>query len=429
MDERLMTPLEEKMTTGRECGAVATACGGLGPAAIPEVPPVSERTYERLVLENEGLAEEVLRTYEQLNVIFDVTAQVAALTDAQEVKRLLCDRLCAMLRAQGVWCVGGTERDEDFLLGDSLICGDCPIEAGAHAGVAELARAVRAAPAGRRVQVRTIPLARTICGAAETQLMAGPLADGEGTEPLVVCAVRCKEPFTAGDMMLLDSVLTYGGHVLRNLNLVERLKRTSFEAVRALVNAIDKKDRYTCGHSERVGILARLTGRELKLPAEELQDLEWAGLLHDIGKIGIPEEILNKPGRLTEAEYAIVKEHPQMSYDVLQPVASLSRVLDAVVQHHENYDGTGYPKQLRGDEISLAGRVLHVVDVFDALTSHRAYRAAYDVDRAMKIIRQDAGTKLDPRVVACFATVVERLQRSRPPELEELFGTPVQESH
>ncbi|MGB9626233.1 MAG: HD-GYP domain-containing protein, partial [Phycisphaerae bacterium] len=423
-----VTPLEEKIAAERECGAVATAPAGPGPGAIPTAPRVCERDCERLVLENEGLAEEVLRTYEQLNVIFDVTAQVAGLTNAQEVKRLLCDRLCTILRAQGVWCVGRADCADEFLLRDSLVCGECPIEAETHAGIAELARAVRAAPAGRRVQVRTIPLIRPVCSAVEGHLMAGPLLDREEAEPLVVCAVRCREPFTAGDMMLLDSVLTYGGHVLRNLNLVERLKRMSFEAVRALVNAIDKKDRYTCGHSERVGILARLTGRELKLPAEELQDLEWAGLLHDIGKIGIPEEILNKPGRLTEAEYAIVKEHPQMSYDVLLPVASLSRVLDAVIQHHENYDGTGYPKQLRGEEISLAGRVLHVVDVFDALTSDRSYRAAYDVNRAMAIIRQDAGTKLDPRVVACFATVVERLQRSRPPELEELFGTPVQES-
>ena len=245
---------------------------------------------------------------------------------------------------------------------------------------------------------------------------------------MVVCAVRCKEPFTAGDMMLLDSVLTYGGHVLRNLNLVDRLKRTSFEAVRALVNAIDKKDRYTCGHSERVGTLARLTGREMRLPAEQIQELEWAGLLHDIGKIGIPEEILNKPGRLTEEEYAVIKEHPQMSYDVLVPVASLSKVLVTVVQHHENYDGTGYPKHLRGDDITLSGRILHVVDVFDALTSARSYRGAYDVERAMKIIHEDAGTKLDPEVVKCFSAVVERLEKSHPPELEELFGSAVQES-
>lgn len=384
--------------------------------------------YDRLTQENEGLAEEVLRTYEQLNLIFDVTAQIATLTDAHEVKRLLCDRLCGILRAQGVWCIGRTPFADDFLLRDPVACGDCPLETEAGPEVAMLARRVRSGEAGQRVLVQTVSLERPGCDRGRTQVMAGPLVDLEGADPLVVCATRCGEPFTAGDMMLLDSVLTYGGHVLRNLNLVDRLKRTSFEAVRALVNAIDKKDRYTCGHSERVGILARLTGRELRLPAEQLQEIEWAGLLHDIGKIGIPEEILNKPGRLTEGEYAIIKEHPQMSYDVLVPVASLSRVLVAVVQHHENYDGTGYPKQLRGDEISLPGRILHVVDVFDALTSARSYRGAYDVGRAMKIITQDAGTKLDPNVVKCFTTVVDRLERSRPPELEELFGSPAQES-
>jgi HD-GYP domain-containing protein (c-di-GMP phosphodiesterase class II) len=408
-------------------GAVATAPGEPPPGRSPDERPVSREDYERLVQENEGLADEVLRTYEQLNLIFDVTAQVAALTDTQEVKRLLCERLCGILRTQGIWCVGRAAFADDFLLRDPVACGNCPLEAEGEQAITALAREVRLADACHRVLVRTIPLTDACCGVREIQVMAGPLVDLEGADPLVICAIRCREVFTAGDMMLLDSVLTYGAHVLRNLNLVDRLKRTSFEAVRALVNAIDKKDRYTCGHSERVGILARLTGREMKLPAEQLQELEWAGLLHDIGKIGIPEEILNKPGRLTEGEYSIIKEHPQMSYDVLVPVASLARVLVAVVEHHENFDGSGYPKHLRGEEISLAGRILHVVDVFDALTSARSYRGAYDVGRAMKIIRQDAGTKLDPQVVKYFSAVVGRLERSCPPELEELFAAPVQE--
>ena len=233
--------------------------------------------------------------------------------------------------------------------------------------------------------------------------------------------IRCRTEFASGDMLLFDSVLAYGGHVLRNLSLVERLKRTSFETVRALVSAIDKKDRYTCGHSERVGILARMTGREMGLAPEDIQELEWAGLLHDIGKIGIPESILNKPGKLTNDEYAVIKKHPQMSYDVLEPIEALAGVMRTVIEHHENFDGTGYPKGLRGEAISLSGRIMHVVDVFDALTSDRAYRGAYDIEKALAILRQDAGTKFDATVVDSFIRVLDQIEELRPAEFQELF--------
>lgn len=380
---------------------------------------------ESLLKENEGLAEEVLRSYEQLNLIFDVTAQIAGLTDAYEVKKLLCDRLKAILSAQGVWCVGRSSVIDEFILRDPVACGNCSLPPEVELEINELAsRAVRE----EKVVVRAVSSPCADLPDGGTHAMAGPLRFGDVGPPLVVTAVRCCTEFTTGDMLLFDSILAYGGHVLRNMHLVERLKRTSFEAVRALVSAIDKKDPYTCGHSERVGVLARLTGQELGLSPEHLQELEWAGLLHDIGKIGIPEAILNKPGKLTDEEYAIIKKHPQMSYEVLKPVASLAGVMRIVIEHHENFDGTGYPNGLRGEEISLAGRVMHVVDVFDALTSDRSYRRKFDTHRALEIIRQESGTKMDPAVVEKFSTVLERVERLRPPELEELFGMASQEA-
>ncbi|HSW47082.1 MAG TPA: HD-GYP domain-containing protein [Phycisphaerae bacterium] len=393
------------------------------PTANPDLDGAVDRC-EELLRENEALADEVLHTYEQLNLVFDITAQVANLTDSHQVKRLLCERLRTSLNAQGVWCVGHGRPGEDFKHPDPQTCGRCrlPDELEDHA-----AAMVEEIHAGQKVLVRTIS---TTCSLRQgrTHLMAGPLREGEGAEPLIMCAARCRHAFTSGDMLLFDSVLAYAGHVLRNLHLVERLNRTSFETVRTLVSAIDKKDRYTCGHSERVGILARLTGQEMGLPPEQLQELEWAGLLHDIGKIGIPEAILNKPGRLTDEEYTVIKQHPQMSHEVLKPVGALSGVIRIVMEHHENCDGTGYPNGLRGQEISLAGRIMHVVDVFDALTSHRAYRQAFDVRQALGILRQDAGTKLDPAVVEAFERVLQELQHLHPAELEELFGPTLKEA-
>jgi HD-GYP domain-containing protein (c-di-GMP phosphodiesterase class II) len=224
----------------------------------------------------------------------------------------------------------------------------------------------------------------------------------------VVLAIRPPEAgeFTSGDMLMVESVLTFGGQIISNNEIHERLRRMSFESTRALVAAIDKKDHYTCGHSERVGFLARMTGERLGIPPTGLQVLEMAALLHDVGKIGVPEEILCKPGRLTEEEFAVIRKHPEMGYEILKPIASFGGVLDGVLYHHENTDGSGYPKGLAGQEIPLFARIMHVVDVFDALTSDRSYRAAYSLERAIEIIREEAGTKLDAEVAAVFIEMV-----------------------
>ncbi len=373
---------------------------------------------EHLVHENESLADEVLRMYEQINLIFDVTAQVAVLTDPYQLKRLLCERLRVSLNAQEVWLIDGAREQAEFIHQEPGNGTTGEVPADLKAEMRSLAANVREES---RVLVETVGAGRSQPPEKKTYLMAGPLREHEGNTPLVMCAIRCHKEFHSGEMLLFDSVLAYGGHVLRNLNLVERLKRTSLETVRALVSAIDKKDPYTCGHSERVGILARMTGQEMGLPPEILQELEWAGLLHDIGKIGIPETILSKPGPLTKEEYAIIKRHPQMSYEVLRPIGALTGVMRTVIEHHENFDGTGYPHGLRGEEISLAGRIMHVVDVFDALTSDRAYRRPYDAQKALGILKQDAGTKLDPAVVGSFAKVLDLIERLRPAEFTEIF--------
>jgi HD-GYP domain-containing protein (c-di-GMP phosphodiesterase class II) len=183
---------------------------------------------------------------------------------------------------------------------------------------------------------------------------------------------------------------------------------------RALVAAIDQKDHYTRGHSERVGMLSRLVGRELGLSRAELQDLEWAGLLHDVGKIGIPEVILSKPGRLSLTEFESIKRHPRIGYEILRPIASFERVLTGVLHHHEQPDGNGYPSGLRGDAVPLIARIIHVADTFDALTSTRSYRRAFQVERACEIMRQDAGSRLDAGVIDVFLRVLEAYRQADP---------------
>jgi HD-GYP domain-containing protein (c-di-GMP phosphodiesterase class II) len=392
----------------------------------------------RLSQENNSLADEVLRGYEQINFIFDVSAHIAILNDAEEVRRLLLLKLRHMLGADEAFYISPdrrmitrVDREGQVTRGWSLDASDADSNAGAlrqpqersyhFNGVAapgELSRALEQLDRVRRVFVLVEDHHRS--NGFGTSLW-GPLSD-DGKSIATVGIIRRGRPFVAGDMLLLDSALTYGSHILSNLRLVEQLKRTSFEAVRALVNAIDQKDPYTAGHSERVGFLARITGEHMGLSATQIQELEWSGLLHDIGKIGIPESVLNKPGGLTPEELAIIKGHPSRSYEVLRPVVSLEPLLDPVLYHHENPDGTGYPAGLKGDEIPLLARIIHVVDVFDALTSTRSYRKAFRVEKAIEIIQADAGTKLDATIVSQFLEAWALLPQTHPEQYERFFA-------
>jgi len=189
---------------------------------------------------------------------------------------------------------------------------------------------------------------------------------------------------------------------------LEHLERGYTEVIAALAAAVEAKDIYTKGHSVRVARLAALIARELGLPPEHERILYQAGILHDIGKIGIPDAILQKPGRLTAEEFALVREHPVRSWEIARQIRSFAPMLPAIRWHHERLDGSGYPDGLQGEEIPLDARILAVADVFDALTSVRPYRAALSVEEALALLRQEAGTRLDPECVAALERLVER---------------------
>lgn len=171
----------------------------------------------------------------------------------------------------------------------------------------------------------------------------------------------------------------------------------------ALVSALEAKDPYTCGHSDRVARLSVRLGQRLGLPAGDLRTLYVSGLMHDVGKIGVPEPILRKQGPLTPEERDVICEHPDQGYRMLRPVAALAEALPAVRHHHEAWDGSGYPDGLEGPAIPRAARIVAVADALDAMTSHRSYRAALSPERADDILRAGAGRQWDPEVVSAYA--------------------------
>jgi putative nucleotidyltransferase with HDIG domain len=170
-------------------------------------------------------------------------------------------------------------------------------------------------------------------------------------------------------------------------------------SIRMLAAAIDEKDPYTRGHSGRVAKYSLLIGNELGLEAEELDKLRISALLHDVGKIGVDDHVLKKPGKLTDEEFELMKQHPVKGANIMRPVAQLKEMLPGIELHHERLDGRGYPYGLAGDQIPMMARIIAVADTLDAITTNRPYQSAMDLSYAMNRIKQLEGSKFDPAVV------------------------------
>jgi PAS domain S-box-containing protein/putative nucleotidyltransferase with HDIG domain len=182
-------------------------------------------------------------------------------------------------------------------------------------------------------------------------------------------------------------------------NSLERVKNLLEQTVNVLASTVEMRDPYTAGHQRRVAVLASAIARGMELSQEQIEGLRMAALIHDIGKIYVPAEILSKPGALTETERRLIQTHPQVGYDVLKRVEFPWPVARIVLQHHERWDGSGFPEGLSGEEILLEARILGVADVVEAMSSHRPYRAARGIPEALKIVSENAGILFDPAVV------------------------------
>ncbi len=195
---------------------------------------------------------------------------------------------------------------------------------------------------------------------------------------------------------------------LMNAGLLEELSELNWGTLTALARAVDANSPWTAGHSERVTAISLDIGREMGMTTQALDSLHQAGLLHDIGKIAIPGYILDKPGKLTDEEYLVVKEHPGKGALILEPIHAYKEIIPIVAQHHEWFNGKGYPKGLAGESICLGARILAVADVYDALISDRPYRRGLEPDRVLAHIRENAGTQFDPAVVTAYCSILSR---------------------
>jgi HD-GYP domain-containing protein (c-di-GMP phosphodiesterase class II) len=224
-----------------------------------------------------------------------------------------------------------------------------------------------------------------------------------------VIAAGCKgglDPLISSyDLQLVEAAAGHVSAFVENVALYQAQQDLFVGTIQAITAALDAKDRYTRGHSERVAFIASQIAMNIGLDVDTCLRVHVAGLVHDVGKIGVPEAVLTKRGRLTDEEFGLIKLHPTIGHGILKGIPLLEDVNPAVLHHHERIDGRGYPAGLKGEEIPLYARILSVADTFDAMSSDRSYRPAMPREKVLAELQRSAGTQLDPKLVEAFMRI------------------------
>ncbi|MFQ5901256.1 MAG: HD-GYP domain-containing protein, partial [Thermodesulfobacteriota bacterium] len=252
------------------------------------------------------------------------------------------------------------------------------------------------------IETSLLPLEGKLFELGFRSILRVPLTIREKVVGVLSLDSRKKEAFTTEDIFTSENIAYQISIALENSWLVEDLKGLLLGTIESLASAIDAKSPWTKGHSERVTEYALMIGKEMKLDDETLKDLRLVGLLHDVGKIGTYGLILDKPEKLQEEEFEMVKEHPIRGAEILGPIKQFKDIIPAIQYHHECYNGRGYPDGLKGEAIPLLARILSVSDAYDSMTSDRPYRKAIGKERAIAELKRCSGTQFDPSVVDAF---------------------------
>jgi len=236
---------------------------------------------------------------------------------------------------------------------------------------------------------------------------------GKSKGVLNVHLPKNKNSFTDLELKFLTILADEISVMVENIGLYQSIEKFYIELVETLARIIDAKDSYTGDHATRARERAVKLARKLNVPQKMLRTIEYAALLHDMGKIGIDEKILTKPGKLTEEEYNQIRKHPEIAYDILSPIEFLSPVAKIILYHHEWFNGMGYPDGLKEEEIPLGSRIVSVIDAWDAMISDRPYRKALSKETAIDELKKGAGKQFDPNVVEAFLSLIEEEELSR----------------
>ena len=351
---------------------------------------------ERLEILNRELTSKV----DELNTLNKIMADFAAVTSSTD----LLERIVKMATE-----ITGADESRFCLINAAL---SDPLEVACNFSVSGSVQAPAERPATQlidEVAADEIPLlvsdARRVRGLAEAvgSFMAVPMKIRNKVFGILTAAAYAgRKTFSEKDLYYLSFMTQNAANTIENLALYENIYENLFATLFAFVKAVEARDSYTQQHSNRVTNLAIKLGREMGCTPEELDVLNCAGQLHDIGKIGIRDEILLKPGKLTDSEFEVIQTHPVIGAEIISQLGMWEQELQIVRSHHERFDGSGYPDGLKGEAIPRLARILSVCDAYDAMASNRVYRKKMESAKILGILNQCAGTQFDPEMVAVF---------------------------
>lgn len=359
----------------------------------------SELAESRLAVES--FSRQLSGVYEELSLVYRLSGAMSSLTNPERFVTLALDELHATLPFDSISACFSEESSK----GRSL--------AGRVVRVGEKAER-KLDDAIARDALRELSMdSPTVFGRVDTgagemrgggDCLAHPIVREETLIGAVVALRKHGEDphVSSTDIKLVGAAAAAIGVLLENAALYADQRSMFLGTLRALTAAIDAKDRYTRGHSERVAYMAMKLGEAIGMEPESLERLHIAGLIHDVGKIGVPEAVLCKPGRLTDEEFELIKLHPEIGHRILRDIPQLVDVLPGVLYHHERWDGRGYPEGLSGEGIPLFARLIAIADSFDAMSSTRTYRSAMPRERALTEIARCGGTQFDPQLSRYF---------------------------
>jgi HD-GYP domain-containing protein (c-di-GMP phosphodiesterase class II) len=351
--------------------------------------------------EVENLSKKLGESYEEISLLYTLREHMNELAQPTRFLRQACHELREVLPF--TWAAARLVPETHHLRladGDTFISGGLPCDSAAFDRTTSSILATL--EAGQYVALTGAE--RGALGRGDSQVLVYPITRGDRVLGAFFAGDKAGADMeiTNIDIKMFESAAGYVAILLENATLYEEQHEMFLGTVRALTASIDAKDPYTCGHSERVADLAASLARSLGLSADEVERIRIAGLVHDIGKIGMPEHILRKPGRLTDEEFAVMKRHPEIGHRILQDIPQLADVLPGVLHHHERFDGRGYPHGLAGEAIPLSARIIALADSFDAMSSNRTYRSAMTRSKVLTEIRACGGTQFDPRMAEAF---------------------------
>ncbi len=349
-----------------------------------------------------SFTDELSRSYETLSLLYSIGNGLSDLSTPARFVRVAAERLQAGADFSSIAVrFGSLEASKP----DEIIvsCRDASREEALRAAAALLP----ADPERFAGPKRVVAPWYAHCASPGAQALVHPLVlDGTFLGYLVGADKGGHDPMLSSyDLQLFQATAAFLAAFLKTCRLFDEQAKMFVGTIKALTASIDAKDKYTRGHSERVAWLAAALAGAMGLPEADVRRIHIAGIVHDVGKIGVPEAVLCKPGRLTDEEFGWIKKHPEIGHRILADIPQLADILPGVLHHHERIDGKGYPHGLAGEAIPLMARIIAVADTFDALSSTRSYRSARPRDVVLAEISRSSGTQLDPAVAAALLRV------------------------